>query len=94
MTEEIKFSPEELGNIKKLQEEFNRKMFEFGQLYLRRMELDSAFKDLIETEKKIQEDYSGLQKQETDLLAQLTQKYGEGQLNINDGTFIPSPKSS
>ncbi len=29
--------------------------------------------------------------QETDLIAEMRDRYGEGQINIQDGTFTPSP---
>jgi hypothetical protein len=94
MTEAIKFTEEELNSIRQLQDGFNQKMFQFGKFYLQRMELDSAYKDLVEAEKRIQEEYVNLQKQELELLEKLTKKYGEGQLNIADGTFIPQNPTS
>ena len=89
MTNTIKFTEQELAEIKNLQVKFQEKVFAFGQFRLERMHLTRLVKDLETREAKADEEYAALQGQETALLQTLTQKYGEGQLNLQDGTFVP-----
>jgi hypothetical protein len=57
------------------------------------MELDRLVTDFVEKEKKLKEEWISLQKLEQGLLDKLIQKYGEGNLNMTDGTFTStSPK--
>ena len=90
MTNTIKFTEQELTEIKTLQGKFQGKVFEFGQFRIERMRLLGLVKDLEVRESKAEEEFKSLQALETSLLESLTKKYGEGQLNMQDGTFIPT----
>lgn len=90
----IKFTPEELSEIKSLQERIQEKIFEFGRFHLERRNLVKFVKEFEEREAKVEEEFNNLQNMEMSLLERLTQKYGEGQLSLSDGTFIPSSQSS
>lgn len=94
MSEPIKFTDNEMAEVNLLRNKFQEKMFQFGELYLHRMELDRALRDLLEQEKKRQEEYINLQKMESEFLEKITKKYGEGSLNLNDGTFVPVEKTT
>ena len=90
--EKIKFTPEEMVEIKDVGTKYQEKMFQFGQLYLERINLDKAFRELQDKEKKLQADYAEIEKMETTISEKLTEKYGEGSLSLSDGTFIPAKK--
>ena len=90
MSQPIKFSTDEMAEVNLLRTKFQEKMFHFGELYLHRMELDHAIRNLAEREKKQQEEYINLQKMESEFLEKIVKKYGEGNLNISDGTFTPN----
>jgi hypothetical protein len=95
MSNPIKFTQEELAEIRMFQGKVQEKVFEFGQFRIERMHLLRLVKELEDREAKAEEDYGQLQGMETTLLEKLTQKYGEGQLNLADGTFLPvSPVTS
>jgi len=88
-----------MAEIRMLQEKFQEKVFEFGRFHLERKNLLALVNELESREKKAEEEYSQLQEMESSLLEKLTKKYGEGQLNLQDGTFIatnppPSTPSS
>lgn len=89
MENPIKFTDPELSEIRLLQGKFQEKVFEFGRFKFERMHLLRLVKELESRESKSEEEYVNLQNMETALLEKLTQKYGEGQLNLEDGTFIP-----
>jgi Holliday junction resolvase len=89
MSEKIKFTTEELAEIKNLQDKFQGKVFLFGQFRLERMHLLRLVKELETRETKTEEEYIALQTDETSLLEKLMEKYGAGQLNLADGSFTP-----
>tara|TARA_Y100001973_G_scaffold104075_1_gene172942 strand:+ start:1104 stop:1364 length:261 start_codon:yes stop_codon:yes gene_type:complete len=77
-----KFTPEELQELKKLQENLNNLSYQFGQLKINKIKLQD------------QEDYlknqlSSLSKEETEVAKKLTDKYGKGNLDLETGEFIP-----
>jgi hypothetical protein len=87
MSEVIKMSQENIDRLKKLQEEYNKKTFEFGRLYQAKIEIDSQ---LIEWEEKnltLTNEYKQLQQEEIKLAEDLEQEYGQGQVNLETGEF-------
>lgn len=94
MSESIKFTEDEISEIKLLQRKFQEKVFEFGKFRLERMQLLNLVKKLEERESKAEQEYGQLEHMESSLLEKLTKKYGEGSLNLEDGTFIPVEKKT
>jgi predicted nuclease with TOPRIM domain len=90
MDEVIKISEAELAEIKMLQGKFFEKHSEFGDLYVEKLELDKAVSAFVEKEKTLKENWDNLQKLEQDLMDKIVKKYGEGHLNMGDGTFTPT----
>jgi len=56
------------------------------------MTLDAKIKELSQVESNLRTNYEKIQKDEDEWLNSITTKYGEGALNLKDGTFIPNPK--
>ena len=94
MNEIKKITEAELAEIKMLQAKFQETIFKLGNLQIEKMELDRLLTDFIAKEKQSKEDWINLQKMERDLLDKIVKTYGEGNLNMNDGTFAPSPAES
>jgi len=92
MSEIIKISSEEQAEIKMLQNKLSKKIFEFGNLGIEKIELDRRVQDFIERDKKLREEWEGLQRLEQEFVNKLIKKYGEGDLNIEAGTFSPTNK--
>jgi hypothetical protein len=93
MSENVtKFTDAEMQQIAQLQGKYQQKIFELGQLELAKIDLDQQLNDLGNARKKLLEDWTTIQKEENDILQQLSQKYGDGVLNIKDGTFKPAAK--
>lgn len=88
MTETIKFTEEEVGQINQLRQEVANVFTQLGQVSLERkrriQELDGIENQLIQ---KHQE----LQQQEQDLFKGLNEKYGDGNYDPNTGEFVPTP---
>lgn len=92
MSEPIKIKEEVIAEIKLLQSKFQESIYKMGNLHVEKMELDRLVSEFVEKEKKINEEWSSLQKLEQSLLDKIVQTYGEGNLNMADGTFIPVVK--
>lgn len=90
MNDPIKISSDELAEIKMLQNKISQKIFEFGNQGIEKIELDRRVQDFVERDKKLREEWDGLQKLEQDFVNKLIKKYGEGDLDIKAGTFIPT----
>ena len=79
---EVKFTPEEIEKIQKLQSDSNSIMFQFGQLKVNQIKLEQQ-------EKFLQEQLAQLEQQEKTIAKELTDKYGKGSLDIETGNFSP-----
>jgi hypothetical protein len=88
--ENIKISEAELAEVKMLQSKFQAMVFKFGELQIEKMELDRMVSEFVAKEKGLKEGWQNLQKLEQDLIDTIIKKYGEGNLNMNDGTFTPT----
>lgn len=92
MSDTIRFTEEEMQEIVKLQSAYQEKIFNMGQLQLEDIDLEQAKKLLVDKKSKLLEDWHVLQKNESDLLNKLAAKYGDGSLNLKDGTFKGTAK--
>lgn len=80
MSEQIKLLQEELDSIKELQNQQQILISQFGQLEYQMQLLELQKDQLVET-------MGELQKKETKTGQELTQKYGDGTVNLESGTF-------
>lgn len=95
MSQPIKLTEQEFSEIKLLQGKFQETILKLGTLGVEKMELDRAVTEFVEREKKLKDEWLALQKLEEGLIDKVIQKYGEGNLNMSDGTFTPkSPTPS
>jgi hypothetical protein len=76
------FSPEELNELKELRNSINELSLQFGQLSINKIKIE-------ETELKLKDELSLLEKKETKIAKNLSDKYGDGSINLESGTFIP-----
>lgn len=96
MSQPIKITEQEFSEIRLLQGKFQELIFKLGTLKVEQMELDRAVTAFVEKEKTLKDEWGSLQKLEEGLLDKIIKTYGEGNLNMTDGTFTPaaSPPSS
>lgn len=90
MNEKIKIDEKYLSEVKMLQTKFQESIFKLGNLQVEKMELDRIVTEFVEKEKKLKEEWINLQTMEKDLLDKISKTYGDGSLNMADGTFIPA----
>ena len=90
MSENKKFTQEELDKIVKLREANTQKISEFGQIELEILLTNQRIEALKNAKTKLQDEYVGLQDQEKELVKELNNKYGAGTVDLESGEFIPS----
>ena len=91
-TSVTKLKDQELIEIKDLQSKIQETIIKLGKLQVDKMDLDAAVADYLANEKSLKEHWTTLQRNEKELLQKILTNYGEGSLNIVDGTFSPSVK--
>lgn len=90
MSDVTKFTNEEMQEIATLQAKYQQKIFELGEIQLQEIDLDQSKTALIEKKNGLLEKWKEIQKEEESLLNKLASKYGNGSLNLKDGTFKPA----
>jgi len=81
--EPIKFTEEELGQLKTLRTKYAEISHELGQLHLNQHAINKRRNEL-------ESNVDGIQDSERILAADLKKKYGEGSIDIDTGVFIPA----
>ena len=85
--EQKQLTPEELSNVKELALSLNNITSKFGQLKVEKLNLLTQLTALEELENALDKDYFELKDKEYTLSKDLSEKYGEGTLNLETGTI-------
>ena len=80
MSEEVKFTEEELGKINSIRENYLNIQNSFGQGKMAKMRLNQQEQDL-------ENNLNEIQSEESKFLEEITKKYGQGTLNPETGVF-------
>ncbi len=80
MSEEVKFTEEELGKINSIRENYLNIQNSFGQVKMAKMRLNQQEQDL-------ENNLNEIQSEESKFLEEITKKYGQGTLNPETGVF-------
>ena len=78
----MKFTEQELKQLKSIQSNYNDYTLQLGQLELELIELKQR-------KQQIEELVLKLRTEEINLATELTKKYGKGTIDINTGEFVP-----
>ena len=92
MSQPIKITDGELAEIKTLQGKYYELRLKMGDVQFEKIELDRLVTEFVEREKQLKEELVSLQKLEQQVLDKIIKTYGEGHLNMTDGTFTPNSK--
>jgi hypothetical protein len=85
--EQKQLTSEELSNVKELALSLNDITSKFGQLKVEKLNLLTQITALEELENALDKDYFELKEKEYILSKDLSEKYGEGTLNLETGTI-------
>ena len=89
--QETKFSEEELKSLQDLQNSYQGKQLQFGQLRVQRLLVQQQLDAIDDTEAKLEVEYGEVQETERKLVQELNKKYGPGNLDPATGVFTPAP---
>jgi len=92
--QETKFSEEELKSLADLQQSYQTKQMQFGQLRVQRLLLQQQIDGLDNAEAQLEAEYGEVQQNERSLVKSLNEKYGPGNLDPATGVFTPVPQES
>ena len=92
MSDIVKFTETEMQSIAKLQNDYQQSIYMLGQIDLEKTDLEQQLQELLTKRTEIFNDWKKIQQEESNLLNALSQKYGDGSLNLKDGTFKPLAK--
>lgn len=90
MSTEIKFTQEELDQIKQLRDNTNRIIYQFGEIDLELHLMQQRTDELQKLRSSLQTEYQNQSNTERALVDELNKKYGAGQVDIESGIFIPN----
>lgn len=90
MSENKKLEQEEIQSIMNLRQKMSDKVVHFGEIEVE-MHLAEQRIDFLQTQKKmLKEEFAQMQESEKKLADELNAKYGEGNLNLDTGEFVPA----
>jgi predicted transcriptional regulator len=85
-----KLDKEHLDEIQALRDAFSANSQTLGNLYIEEFSLQQQLQQLTEQRTKFMKQFVDLRKQEEELLEKMRDRYGDGQINIAQGTFTPT----
>ncbi len=89
--QETKFTEDELKSLQELQNSYQGKQLQFGQLRVQRLLVQQQLDAIDDTEAKLEVEYGEVQETERKLVESLNKKYGPGNLDPATGVFTPAP---
>ncbi len=84
-----KVEQEDINKIEELRTNYKAQTVRIGQLNVERILMNQAVDKLNEAIVNEEKAYTDLQSKERELVKELQEKYGIGQLNLDNGTFTP-----
>ena len=91
MPNAIKFTEEEMLQINNVQQSYINLQNALGQVSVNRIRLNQQFDDLETSEDSIKTQFIETQTIEKNFVEQINKKYGDGNLDLTTGEFIPKP---
>ena len=85
--QETKFTEDELKSLQDLQNSYQQKQLQFGQLEVQRLLVTQQLDQLDNAKAKLEVEYGEVQETERKLVQALNDKYGPGNLDPATGVF-------
>ena len=90
-SKDIKFTDDELKSLQDLQNSYQQKQLQFGQLEVQRLLVTQQLDALDSAKAQLEVEYGEVQETERKLVQSLNEKYGPGNLDPTTGVFTPTP---
>jgi helix-turn-helix protein len=81
MSKEVKITDEEMDQIKSIRDGFDTLTVKFGQVEMELSNLNKT-KQVLETQ------FFDVKAKEQEIIKSITDKYGDGELDVNTGVFV------
>ena len=85
-----KLDKQHVEAIQDIRDAFAQNAQRLGNLVLERTYHERVIKGLQEQEEKAMSEFDSLQQEEAELIEKMRERYGDGQINLADGTFTPN----
>ena len=92
MAEDVKFSEEEMKELREIQENYVTVQNDFGQLSVTKIRLQQQLDNVLKLEEDTITKFKTTQNREKDFISSITKNYGEGQLDTESGVFTKTKK--
>ena len=89
MAEPVKFIEEEMNQINTLQQDYVNLQNALGQISVNRIRLEQQLDELLTVENNIKTQFTQVQTNERQFVDSINKKYGDGNLDLSTGVFIP-----
>tara|TARA_Y100000766_G_C18734256_1_gene520354 strand:- start:181 stop:462 length:282 start_codon:yes stop_codon:yes gene_type:complete len=87
---EIKFTKEELSSLESLKDSYSNVELSLGKLEVARLQTEQRLEQIENEKLRLETEYTQIQIQENELVSELNEKYGPGNLDPNTGVFTPA----
>ena len=88
-SKDIKFTKDVLNSIEELRNNYNSVTNSLGMLEVSRMQTEKRLETIEGDKIRLETQYEQLTMVEKELINSLTEKYGQGSIDINSGVFTP-----
>jgi len=90
---ENKFTEEEMKKLRGVQQNYFEIQNSFGKVKIAKMNLEKQLEDLDNFEESLMKKFTSNKEDESNFVDEITKKYGDGNLNLETGTFTPSSEN-
>ena len=88
-SKEVKFTKKEINSLQQLRSDYANVEVSLGKLEIARMQSEQQLDNIQNNKLRLETQYTTLQRTESQIVSELTEKYGVGNLDINTGKFTP-----
>jgi hypothetical protein len=90
---EVNLTEDEIASVVQVSREYQEVIGEFGQLYLRKLQLEEETGKITELEGEFKTSYMAILQRENDIVKRFSTKYGEGRVDTTRGVYVKTKKS-
>jgi len=88
-SKEVKFTKKEINSLQQLRSDYANVEVSLGKLEIARMQSEQQLDNIENNKLRLETQYTTLQRTESQIVSELTEKYGVGNLDIVTGKFTP-----
>ena len=94
MEKTIKLEEKELKEVKQIREENSRMMVDFGRIKVELIMLKAKLAEMEKIEDDLTAKFKGNQTKENKISEKFKKKYGDGTINLDNGTFTSTVQNN